>query len=453
MSTSAHRTSLPPTAILPGDAGYEQGRRVWNGTIDRRPLAIVPCRTVDDVVQTVRAAADQGVPLAVRGGGHSLPGFSTCDGGIVLDLAPMSGVRVDADSRTALVGGGATWRDVDAATEPFGLATTGGLVSSTGVGGLTLGGGIGWLTRRCGLACDNLLGATLVTAAGDVVIAGADADPELLWGLRGGGGNFGVVTEFEFRLHPVPTVTGGMAMFDAERAREVFAFWREWVSTLAEELTPMLVLLEGPPVEGVPKNLHGRPVLAIAGCDVADAHRAAEHLAPVRDLRPDLFAFDEMPYTSLQRMFDADLPAGDRYYFKGGFGSAYPDSMLDVLLEHFDRRPGPRCEVDVHHMGGAASRVGDMDTAFPGRSAAFTSNVYACWTDPAQDDAHRAWARDLAAALHARGDARNYVNFMSEVDASLAEVAYGDERLARLRELKRRHDPSNLFRLNHNVAP
>lgn len=451
--STSELASLPAAAVVPGDADYDSARRVWNGTIDRHPLAVVPCASLDDVIVCVRAAAERGVPLAVRGGGHSVPGFSTCDGGIVIDLSPLNAVEVDAEARVALVGGGATWAIVDAATERHGLATTGGVVSTTGVGGLTLGGGIGWLTRKCGLACDGLLSADVVTAAGDVVRAGLDGDPELLWGLRGGGGNFGVVTRFEFRLHPVRQITGGLSLFAIERAREVFTFYREWVGRITDDLTPMLIFLEGPDADFVPEHLRGTSVIAIGVCHAGDKEAAEAELAPLQSLQPDLYAIERMPYTALQSMFDADVPPGDRYYFKGGFGAGYPDAMLDVLVEHLERRPGSRCEVDLHHMGGAAGRVGDMDTAYPGRAAVVTSNVYGCWTDPAQDGAHREWARGLADALMPFGTRGAYVNFMSEADADSPGRAYGEERMARLRALKRRYDPDNLLRLNQNIKP
>ncbi|HXA43284.1 MAG TPA: FAD-binding oxidoreductase [Candidatus Solibacter sp.] len=453
MNAAPSDLNLPPGTIFPSDPDYDQARRVWNGTIDRRPAAVVRCTTVDDVIATVRAAAKAGIPLAVRGGGHSVPGFSTCDDGIVLDLASMSSVDVDPDARVAGVGGGATWGMVDAETERFGLATTGGLVSTTGVGGLTLGGGIGWLTRRCGLACDNLLSAEVVTATGEVVRAGGDGDQELLWGLRGGGGNFGVATSFEFRLTPLQSVFGGIALFHMARARDVFTFYRDWVGTIPDELTPMLVFLEGPDGEPIPPELRGQPVIAIVACHMAEPEVAMADLRPIEDLRPELFAYESMPYTAMQQMFDADVPAGDRYYFKGGFGAAYPDEMIEVLVEHFSRRPGSRCEVDLHHMGGAASRVGEMETAFPGRSALITSNVYGCWTDPHDDEAQRNWVRALSTELDRFGTGGDYVNFMSEVESANAQTAYGDERLSRLRELKRRYDPTNLFQLNQNITP
>ncbi|GAC1329114.1 MAG: FAD-binding oxidoreductase [Candidatus Dormibacteria bacterium] len=444
---------LPPGTVFPSDAAYDHARRIWNGAIDRRPAAIVPCSSVATVRAAISAARQSGLPLAVRGGGHSLPGFSTCDGGIVIDLSPMSSVAIRPQERTASVGGGATWAMVDAASHQHGLATTGGLVSSTGVGGLTLGGGIGWLTRKHGLACDNLVSCDLVTASGELIRVSEEEAPELLWGLRGGGGNFGIVTNFEFRMHPVSRVTAGLAMFDVGRAHEVFSLYCDWVKGIPDELTPMLILLEGAAVEDIPQKLRGKAVIAVGACHVGNAEAAKLDLQPITDLEPDLLTFEEMPYPTLQQAFDADLPAGDLYYFKGSFLPRLSENLLSAVLEAFQSRPGPRCEIDIHEMGGAASRVGDMDTAFPGRRAQATANVYGCWTDPAASESHRRWARATAAVMDGFGGTGGYVNFMSETSAQDSAEAYGGRRLERLRALKRRYDPENLFRLNQNIQP
>jgi FAD/FMN-containing dehydrogenase len=307
--------------------------------------------------------------------------------------------------------------------------------------------------RPCGLACDNLLAADVVTATGDVVRAGAGGDSELLWGLRGGGGNFGVVTSFEFKLHPVPEIVGGLALFPAARTAEIAAFYRGWVNDLPDELTTMLILLTAPDEEFVPRELRGELALAIAGCHAGSRDAAEQDLKELRDQDPGADLFEAMAYTELQSMFDSDYPAGDRYYFKGGFVEACNDELIALALDHMRRRPSQRSEFDFHHMGGAVSRVPDEETAFPGRSAPFNYNVIAAWSDPAEDEANRDWARAFAADLDELAGAGEYLNFLTDVETDAARQAYGDERYARLAALKRRYDPGNIFHLNQNVEP
>ena len=446
--------STTALVIRPGDDLYEEVRRVWNGCIDRRPLAIIRCHSADDVAATVRAVSESGLELAVRGGGHSLPGFSTSDGGIVLDLSPLKTVEVDPGRRWAWAGGGATWADYDAATHAHGLGSTGGLVSTTGVGGLTLGGGIGWLTRKHGLACDNLIAAELVTAAGEVLTVTADDDPDLLWGLRGGGGNFGVVTRFGFRLHPVGTVTGGLVIFPAERGDEISGFYRDWALTVSREFTTMLVWMTAPAAEFIPRELHERPVITVIGCHVGSAQEADAELAALRRLEPAVDLYEPQPYPQLQTMVDADLPAGGRYYFKGGFLPSLSDGALAAIGKFMQNKPSTWCELDMHHMGGAVRDVGDADTAFADRQADYTYNIIAIWEDPAQDALHRDWARQFADALAGFGSGTDYVNFLSEgVDADTVRAAYGEARYRRLVALKRLMDPNNVFHLNQNIRP
>ncbi|HEX2850691.1 MAG TPA: FAD-binding protein [Acidimicrobiales bacterium] len=440
--------------IAPGDDLYDGARRVWNGCIDRRPLAIIRCHGGGDVAAVVRCAAAAGVELAVRGGGHSLPGFSTSEGGIVLDLSPLGTVEVDPARRSAWAGGGATWATYDAATHVHGLASTGGLVSTTGIGGLTLGGGIGWLTRAHGLACDNLFSAEIVTADGEVLTVTADSDAELLWGLRGGGGNFGVVTRFGFRLHPVDTVTGGMMIFPAERAEEIAGFYREWAHTASRDFTTMLVWLTSPPADFVPDGLRERPAIAVVGCHVGTLDEADAELAPLRRLAPVADLYEAQPYPQLQTFFDADLPAGGRYYFKGGFLPALSDGALSTINRFMHDKPSTWCELDMHHMGGAVRDVADADTAFADRQADFTYNIIAIWDDPSLDAVHREWTRAFADALAGFGSGTAYVNFLSDgSETDTVRAAYGADRYDRLVALKRRMDPTNLFRLNQNIRP
>lgn len=455
MSASTHddlSTLVSGELIVAGDSEYEAARAVWNGCFDRRPSAIVRCRSVSEVADTIKAAVRFGVPLAVRGGGHGAPGFATCNDGIVLDLGKMNDVEIDAGAKLARVGGGATWADVDRAAAAHGLATTGGMVSMTGVAGLTLGGGIGWLVRRFGLSCDNLIAADLVTADGEVVRAGPEGDQELLWGLRGGGGNFGVVTSCEFRLHQVPGVLAGLALFPVARALELTAFYREWLKTVPDELSTMVILLTAPHEDFVPEELRGELVFAIAGCHVGTVERAEGDLRPLREQQPSADLFEPMGYVDLQSMFDADYPAGDRYHMKGGFIDRCDDDVIRRVLRHMEDRPSPRCEFDLHHMGGAVELPGEV-SAFPVRSAPFNYNVIAGWTDAAQDGAHQTWARAFSAELDELAASGSYINFLTDVENGTARRAYGQARYERLVALKRRYDPANVFRLNHNIEP
>ena len=446
------RAELDGRIVAPDSPGYEQARRIWNGMIERRPALVVECASERDVVAAIRLAREAGVPLAVRGGGHSVAGFSTCDQGVVLDLSPLRGVEVNPQQRTAIVGGGAHLGDVDEATALHGLATPLGMVSMTGVGGLTLGGGLGWLLRAYGLSCDNVLSARVVTADGQVITASAQEEPELLWGLRGGGGNFGVVTQFEYRLHPVSTVIGGIALFPFDRAMEVGRFYRDWVRDHPDELTTMLVLVMGPDVEDMPAQLRGQPCVALGACHVGRPELAEQVLEPLRALSPDFDAIAPTPYVELQKLYDADFPAGRRAHFTGIYTGDAPDGLLEALTSAYATRPSSGCEIDMHHMGAAADRVPADASAFSGRHAGYTFNILAVWDDPAEDEMHRNWARAGVEALKPFRVGGEYVNFATDVSAT-GEAAYGSERYQRLVALKRRYDPENVFRLNHNVRP
>ena len=446
--------ALAVEVVVPSDEGYDEARAVWNGTIDRRPVAVVRCGSPEAVAHTIRVGVQRSLPLAIRGGGHSLPGFSTCDHGIVVDLSPMRAVEVDVEARIARAGGGCRWSDYDAVTASHGLASTGGVVSSTGVAGLTLGGGIGWLMNRHGLACDNLIGAQVVTPDGSVVETSDPAHADLLWGLRGGGGNFGVVTRLDFRVARVDDVVGGAAFYQPDRIEEIARAYRDMVASVSDTLTTMLVLGPAPEDEFVPPEMRGALCAAVVGCSVADPVEAEAELDLVRKLDPPVDLFDRMPYTAMQSLFDAEFPAGGRYYFKGGFLTAFSDGAMEAVMEHMRMRPSAASEFDLHHMGGAVHRVGEMDTSFSNRSANFTYNIVAKWQDPADDAANRDWVRSLAAALQPYGEGRGFVNFLTEAsDASSIEAAYGAERYARLVDLKRRYDPHNVFRLNQNIRP
>jgi FAD/FMN-containing dehydrogenase len=437
------------TIFTPSNAGYDEARIVWNGTVVTRPAVIARCHTTADIVAAVNLTRTARVPLAVRAGGHSLPGHSSCDEGVVIDLTAMRGVSVDPHARTAVVGPGATWADFDAATAEHGLASTGGLISTTGVAGLTLGGGIGWLQRRYGLACDNLRGAQIVTADGDLF----DADEALLWGLRGGGGNFGIVTRFLFDLHPVSTILGGLLIFPFERGEEVLRAFREWAVDAPDEASMLVAINSAPPEPFVPVDLVGQKVVALVGCWCGDLAGGAAALAPLRELRPVVDLFGPMPYSALQGMLDGGAPYGLRNYFRGGYVADLSDDVIATALDHVARMSSPMSQIHFHHMGGAVARFGTSTSSFSGRAAGYTYNLIGTWTDPTEDDAHIASVRAQSEALTPLSLPGRYVNFASENAADGVRAAYGDEIYERLARLKREYDPHNLFRRNQNVRP
>src|SRR3954454_24453087 len=433
-------------AITAADRDYDAARAVWNGSIDLRPAVIARCSTPADVVAAVNLTRAAGVPLAVRGGGHSVGGLSSCDGGVVIDLTGMRGIQVDEDRRVATVEPGATWADLDAATARHGLATTGGLTSSTGVAGLTLGGGIGWLQRRYGLSCDNLRAAELVTADGEVVRTSEAEHPELLWGLRGGGGNLGVVIRFQFDLHPVSTVLGGMMIFPYDRGVEVLTAFREWAATAPDDASLLAGVLTAPPEPFIPPELTGQKVVALVGCWCGDPAAGATALAPLRALTPAVDLFGPMPYPALQGMLDAGAPAGVRNYFRGGFIAELTDEVIATVLEHGARMPSPMSQIHLHQMGGAVGRVPRGSSAFSGRDAGYTYNLVSIWIDPAEDPVHLDANHALSSAMAPLSMRASYLNFSTETGSDRVRAAYGDEIYDRLARLKRQYDPANLFR-------
>lgn len=446
---------LPP--VLPGSTDYETARRVWNAAHDLHPAAVIRCSTTDEIAAGVRYAAGQRLPLAVRGGGHSFPGYGCCDGGIVLDLSPMSSVTVDPDRRVAGVGGGATWADVDSATTAFGLATPGGLVSTTGVGGLTLGGGIGWLSRSWGLSCDQLLAAEVVLADGSVTLAGETAEPDLLWALRGGGGNFGIVSRFDLRLHELPAageVLGGMVLYEAAAAEEVLRSYAGLASSMPDALSTLVAFTDVPPLPFLPEALHFASAVAIALCDVGDPAEAEERCRPLRSLvTPLADLVRRLPYLELQRMLDRDAPAGLRQHGVGVNLAALGAEAIAALAEQAAARPTPLSQIHLHHLGGAVARIPEDATAYAGRDAAWVVNIIATWTDPVDDERARGWARETRRRLAELATRRTYLNFLGKADPARVRLAYGTAKHDRLRELKRRYDPGNLFRINANILP
>jgi FAD/FMN-containing dehydrogenase len=440
---SGLRELMRGQVLMPGETGYDEGRRLWNGTVDRRPTLIARCADVADVQRALDFAVRHGLPVAVRGGGHSVAGFSTCDDGVLIDLGLMRTVSVDAEARVARAQAGATGADFDRATQKHGLATTLGVVSTTGIAGLTLGGGIGWLMRKHGLACDNLMSVDLVTADGRVVTASADENPDLFWALKGGGGNFGIVTSFEYRLHPVgPVVYGGSVAFASEHRRAVLVAYRELTRRAPDELTAYAAMTVAP---------DGSPVAAMAACYAGDPAEGARLLDPTKAAvgEPLLDALGPLAYTEQQSRMDEGYPRGEYHYWRSCFLDALTDQVIDVLVDRAsDIQAPPVLELIVEHMGGA---IAAGDGAFAHRDASYDVLIAANWTDPADQGRCVAWARETAAALepHSRG---GYVNYEPDGDGAYVPGAYGD-RIVRLRAVKAQYDPHNVFRLNQNVTP
>ena len=451
MTSTAHTNSgsqssgarLSGTVIRPGDATYDQARRVWNGMIDCSPRMIVRCSSTADVVAAVNFAREEGVVLAVRGGGHNAAGLATCDDGLVIDLSPMRAVTVDPARRTARVQGGALWRDLDAATHPHGLATTGGVISTTGVGGLTLGGGLGWMMRQHGLACDNVLSAEIVTADGQVRRVSATENPDLFWGIRGGGGNFGVVTTFEFRLHPMSTLYAGMLVFPGSQAPEVLRRYRDLAMSAPDELTLFTGLMTSP---------DGQPINAVfVGYD-GPASKGEAAIKPLRDLGPVADQVAEMPYPALQSMLDEGFPSGLNVYWRSDFLKGLPDGAIDMLVDRFASITSPLSALLIEQFGGAVARVPADETAFAQRNAMFNLAVITRWTDVATASTHIDWARQTSEAARPYTSGGTYVNYLGMEGPDRVRAAYG-AKYDRLVALKQKYDPTNLFRVNQNIQP
>lgn len=448
------RKRVRGVVLAPDDAGYDDVRRVYNGCVDRHPAIIVRCVGVADVMAALRFATDEGMPLAIRGGGHSAAGHGVCDGGMVIDLSPMKGVRVDPVQRTVRAQPGLTWGELDHETQAFGLATTGARISSTGVAGVTLGGGYGWLMRRHGLAVDNLLSVDLVTADGRLVTASADDEPGLFWGLRGGGGNFGIATQLEYRLHPVgPLVTGGMAFYPAARAGEVLRAYRGLMDGAPDDLCALCNQLRLPPAPFVPPHLVGAPVAAVAVCHLGTPERARRDLDPLRALgEPLIDRISPMPYLRLQRMYDAAGVFGRHTYGRSGHLAALDDGVADTLAAHGARVESPFSIVMVSSLGGAVARVGEDETAFGRRRTPFDVAVTAVWADGSGAERHLGWVDEAWTALRPHADGV-YVNELGDEGGARVREAYTPAAWRRLAALKAAWDPENVFRINQNIPP
>jgi FAD/FMN-containing dehydrogenase len=451
---AALRAKLRGAVALPGEDGYDAARSIWNAMVDRLPALVVRCLGAADVINAVKLARDEKLLLAVRSGGHNIAGNAVCDGGLLIDLSLMKSVRVDPDARTARVEPGATLADFDKEAQGFALATPLGINSTTGVAGLTLGGGFGWTTRKFGLTIDNLISADVVTADGKLVRVSDKENPDLFWALRGGGGNFGVVTSFEFRLHPLgPEVLSGLVVHPLEKAGELLPQFRRIAKEAPDELTIWVVMRKAPPLPFLPTQWHGKEVLIFAACYSGDMKEGEKAIKALRGLgKPIADVISPHPFTAWQAAFDPLLTPGARNYWKSHDFTDLPDAAIKVILDAAGRLPSPECEVFIAHVGGAMSRIAPNATAWPNREAHFIMNVHTRWRDKAQDATCVAWTRRLfeLAAPFASGSV--YVNFMPDDEDDRVANAYGAN-YRRLAEIKRRYDPDNLFRMNQNIQP
>ena len=450
----ALKKGIQGTVILAGDADYDTARQVWNAMVDKHPAAIVRCATTLDVVHAVNFARAHQVPLAVRGGGHNIAGSALCEGGVVIDLSQMKAVQVDAGARRASVEGGATLADFDAAAQVYGLATPLGINSTTGVAGLTLGGGFGWLSRKYGMTVDNLESAQVVTAAGEVLRASATQNPDLFWALRGGSGNFGVVTHFEFRLHPVgPEVLAGLIVYPFSEAKAVLMHYRAFMDQAPDDLSVWTVLRRAPPLPFLPESVHGQEVVVLALLYTGEPAQGEALVKPLHGFgTPVGTHVGAMPYVNWQQAFDPLLTPGARNYWKSHNFTTLEDGLFDAAIEYAGKLPSPQCEIFFGAIGGATTRPAPDATAYAHRDARFVMNVHGRWDDPAIDAEGIRWARDYFKASAPFASAGVYVNFLTADEGERVKAAYGPnyDRLARI---KRQYDPANLFSTNQNIVP
>ncbi|MFP5282968.1 MAG: FAD-binding oxidoreductase [Actinomycetes bacterium] len=440
--------------LRPEDPGYDAQRRIWNGSVDRRPALIARCSGVADVLAALRMGRAAGLPVAVRSGGHSFPGLSVADDALVIDLSLMKGVRVDPDTHTARVQAGVLLGELDQETQAFGLAVPSGIVTHTGVAGLTLGGGIGWVMRKHGLSIDALLSVDLVTAGGEFVHASPEENPDLFWGVRGGGGNFGIVTEFQFRCVPLgPEVLAGPIFWPMEKSADVLRFYRDWVADAPDELMTIVIHRKAPPLAFVPPELHGKPVVMVICCWCGDPEAGERFIGPLRRFQSPVadLCFPKA-YRTHQAMFDPSFPHGRWYYFKSCDVAELTDDVIDITVEHCRQISSPLTSFPIWQKGGAVARVDDDATAFTGRSDGFTYNIGACTATSDGFAEERDWVRAFWSALEPWHDGV-YVNFLGDEGADRVRQSYGPAKFGRLQTLKRTYDPENLFHLNQNIPP
>jgi FAD/FMN-containing dehydrogenase len=442
--------------LRPGDAGYDEARVLWNALFDRHPALIARCISTDDVVAAVNYGRENGLEIAVRSGGHSAAGHSCVDDGLVIDLTQMKRIDVDAEAQTCVAQPGLTWAEFDGATQMHGLAVTGGRFSTTGIAGLLLGSGSGWLERKCGLTADNLISAEVVTADGRVLRASKDENPDLFWGIRGGGGNFGVVTQFELQLHKIgPMIYGGLLGCAPDQGAEILSFMRDYMADAPEDLGAAVAFISAPPLPVVPEEMHFKPVVGVVVCWTGSVEDGEKVLAPIREAcKPALDMVHEMPYTVLQSMLDEGGPYGVRGYLKAEFLSELSDDAVATLVEQGGNRPGPMVQLLLEPLGGAIAKVGEDDTALGRRDVSWCYHALSMWMDPSEEtaDAHVGWVKQLTQAMKPYTRDGVYLNFTNEDDEDRVRSTYGPK-YERLQALKDKYDPENLFHLNANIKP
>jgi FAD/FMN-containing dehydrogenase len=447
------REQVRGATIFAGDDGYDEARKVYNAMIDRRPAVVVRAANAGDVITAVRYAADNNLALAIRGGGHSVPGFGTVDDGVVIDLSGMRGVRVDPANRTARAEGGATWGDFNAATYAFGLATTGGIISTTGVSGLTLGGGIGYLARGCGLSLDNLLSADVVTADGSFLQASDKENEDLFWAIRGGGGNFGVLTSLEFHLHPVKDIYGGPMFFELKDGPALLSFYNDFIKDADERFGGFPAFQIAPPLPFIPEERHGEPFMAFVSCWTGPLDEGDKALQPIRDVAPRVAeGIGVMPYPALNSAFDGLVPPGLQHYWKANFVKELTPESIAAHMEHGPKVPVVNSTVHIYPINGACHRVAPDATAFGHRDANFATVIAGMWPDPAQNAENTQWVRDYSDATAPYSEPGGYINFMADDDQGRVRENYGAN-YERLLSVKRKYDPGNLFHMNQNIKP
>ncbi|XYH92706.1 FAD-binding oxidoreductase [Sorangium sp. So ce1128] len=438
------QTSLRGEVLFPSDAGYDSARRVFNAMIDKRPRLIARCAEPADIVRCVRFAREHALPASVRGGGHSVAGKAVCDAGMMIDLSQMKAIRVDPTERTARAEPGLLLGEFDEGTQAFGFATTMGIMSTTGIAGLTLGGGIGWLNGKHGLACDNLLSAEVVTANGDLVVASSSENPDLFWGMRGGGGNFGIVTSFEYRVHPVGQVLAGMLLYPLAKAKRVLRFFDDFSSACPDEFSTTAVLMTGE---------DGQPALAVLVCYCGPLADGEAALRPLRSFaKPTADLISPTSYVEFQRLLDPAFPPGMQHYWKSGFMRRLSDTAIDILVEHTSTMPSPLSSLSLQQMHGVAGRLGVTDTAFAHRQDQYDFVITSTWKDPAETDTNVRWTRELYKTIRPFLEGGVYVNNLGAEDDDVVRAAYGPN-YNRLMDVKRKYDPTNFFCMNHNILP
>jgi FAD/FMN-containing dehydrogenase len=458
MATSTTSLGIPGFGgdlLAPGDGGYDEARAVFNGMIDRRPAMIAVCGSSDDVVAAVNFARAEGLPISVYGGGHGVTGAAVVDGGLVVDMRGMKDIQIDPAARTVRAEAGLNWGEFDAATQEHGLAVTGGRVPDTGIAGLALGSGSGWLERKLGFTCDNLIGAEVVTADGRVVKASADENPELFWGLRGGGGNFGVVTAFYLQVHPIgPIVFGGMLAWPAPMAGEVVRFWRDFMLEAPDEVGSAIAFITAPPADFVPEPVRGHPVVGCILCYAGDPEEGEKVIQPLREFGPPgLDVLGAMPYVAVQDLITEANPHGRRNYWSADFLAELPDEAVDALVEHATNPVSPFSSMLLVAGGGAVSRVPDDETAFGQRTAPFNTHYLSMWEDPAEDARNIAYTRAIAAAMKPWTTGQVYLNYIGDEGLHRVEASFGEKKYARLQAIKSEWDPDNVLRHNQNILP